>query len=144
MKTYLTGGILVKVDRMSMANSLEVRAPILDKEIIEYSATLPSNLKFRDKEKKYALKEAFKPLLSDDILYRKKMGFSVPLAQWFRQEIKDIAQRYLIQDVKGLGEIFEVNKVKSIWQEHQSGRHDHSAILWSMLMFEMWWHRYMD
>jgi asparagine synthase (glutamine-hydrolysing) len=101
-------------------------------------------LKFRDKEKKYALKEAFKPLLSDDILYRKKMGFSVPLAQWFRQEIKDIAQRYLIQDVKGLGEIFEVNKVKSIWQEHQSGRHDHSAILWSMLMFEMWWHRYMD
>ena len=127
-----------------MANSLEVRAPILDKEIIEYSATLPSNLKFRDKEKKYALKEAFKPLLSDDILYRKKMGFSVPLAQWFRQEIKDIAQRYLIQDVKGLGEIFEVNKVKSIWQEHQSGRHDHSAILWSMLMFEMWWHRYMD
>ncbi|MFT7416833.1 MAG: asparagine synthase (glutamine-hydrolyzing), partial [Glaciecola sp.] len=105
MKTYLTGGILVKVDRMSMANSLEVRAPILDKEIIEFAATLPSHLKLKNKEKKYILKEAFKPYLSDDILYRKKMGFSVPLAQWFRSEIKDIAQQYLIDEVKGLATI---------------------------------------
>ena len=144
MKTYLTGGILVKVDRMSMANSLEVRAPILDKEIIEYAATLPSNLKFRDKEKKYALKEAFKPLLSDDILYRKKMGFSVPLAHWFRDEIKDIAYKYLITDVKGLSKIFQLSAVSKMWQEHQNNQHDHSALLWSMLMFEMWWHRYME
>ncbi len=144
MKTYLTGDILVKVDRMSMANSLEVRAPILDKEVVEYAATLPSSLKFRDKEKKYALKEAFKPYLSDDILYRKKMGFSVPLAQWLRVELKDVAQRYLIDDVKGLGTIFDVNKVESMWDEHQSNKHDHSTLLWSMLMFEMWWQRYMD
>lgn len=144
MKTYLTGGILVKVDRMSMANSLEVRAPILDKEIIEFAATLPSNLKFRDKEKKYILKEAFKPLLSDDILYRKKMGFSVPLAQWFRLEIKDIAQRYLIDDVKGLSDIFRMEQVTKLWHEHQSDKKDHSALLWSMLMYEMWWQRYMD
>jgi asparagine synthase (glutamine-hydrolysing) len=144
MKTYLTGGILVKVDRMSMANSLEVRAPILDKDIIEFAATLPSNLKFRDKEKKYALKEAFKPLLSDDILYRKKMGFSVPLAQWFREEIKDIAHKYLIADVKGLSQVFQLSAVNQLWHEHQNSQHDHSAILWSMLMFEMWWHRYMD
>ena len=144
MKTYLTGGILVKVDRMSMANSLEVRAPILDKEIIEYAATLPSNLKFRDKEKKYALKEAFKPLLSDDILYRKKMGFSVPLAHWFQDEIKDIAQKYLITDVKGLAQVFQLSAVNKLWHEHQNNQQDHSAILWSMLMFEMWWHRYME
>ncbi len=144
MKTYLTGGILVKVDRMSMANSLEVRAPILDKEMLEFAATLPSSMKFRDKEKKYALKEAFKPLLSDDILYRKKMGFSVPLAQWFREEIKEIAQRYLIDDVKGLREIFNIDAVTSMWNEHQSNKQDHSAVLWSMLMFEMWWQRYMD
>lgn len=144
MKTYLTGGILVKVDRMSMANSLEVRAPILDKEVIEFAATLPSNLKFRDKEKKYALKEAFKPLLTDDILYRKKMGFSVPLAQWFRAEIKDVAHKYLIANVKGLSQIFELNAVAKLWDEHQKNQHDHSALLWSMLMFEMWWHRYME
>ena len=143
MKTYLTGGILVKVDRMSMANSLEVRAPILDKEVIEFAATLPSALKFKNKEKKYILKEAFKPLLTDDILYRKKMGFSVPLAQWFRVEIKDIAQRYLIDDVKGLSAIFNMEQVQRLWLEHQKARNDHSALLWSMLMYEMWWQRYM-
>jgi asparagine synthase (glutamine-hydrolysing) len=144
MKTYLTGGILVKVDRMSMANSLEVRAPILDTEIIEYAATLPSDMKFRNKEKKYALKAAFKPYLSDDILYRKKMGFSVPLAQWFRDEIHAIAKRYLIDDVKGLGNVFDLQRVNKMWHEHQSGKHDHATLLWSMLMFEMWWQRYMD
>ncbi|MFT6835526.1 MAG: asparagine synthase (glutamine-hydrolyzing), partial [Francisellaceae bacterium] len=143
MKTYLTGGILVKVDRMSMANSLEVRAPILDKEVIEFAATLPAELKFRNKEKKYILKEAFKPFLADDILYRKKMGFSVPLAQWFRVEIKDIAQRYLIDDVKGLSTIFNIEQIHRLWTEHQKARNDHSALLWSMLMYEMWWQRYM-
>jgi len=143
MKTYLTGGILVKVDRMSMANSLEVRAPILDKEVIEFAATLPSSLKFKDKEKKYILKEAFKPLLNDDILYRKKMGFSVPLAQWFRVEIKDIAQRYLIDDVKGLSSIFKIEQIENLWYQHQKETKDHSALLWSMLMYEMWWQRYM-
>lgn len=142
MKSYLTGGILVKVDRMSMANSLEVRAPILDKEIIEFSATLPSSLKFRNKEKKYILKEAFKPFLTDDILYRKKMGFSVPLAQWFKVEIKDIAQRFLVDEVEGLKAIFDIGQVKHFWDEHQKGSKDHSTILWSMLMYEMWWQRY--
>jgi asparagine synthase (glutamine-hydrolysing) len=143
MKTYLTGGILVKVDRMSMANSLEVRAPILDKEIIEFAATLPSDIKFKNKEKKYILKEAFKPYLNDDILYRKKMGFSVPLAQWFRVEIKEIAQRYLIDEVKGLATIFDSKQVSKVWSEHQQEQRDNSALLWSMLMFEMWWQRYM-
>ncbi|MDT0582629.1 asparagine synthase (glutamine-hydrolyzing) [Brumicola blandensis] len=143
MKTYLTGGILVKVDRMSMANSLEVRAPILDKEVIEFSASLPSNMKYRDKEKKYILKEAFKPFLSDDILYRKKMGFSVPLAQWFREEIKEIAQHYLIDELIGLKTVFKESQITTLWDEHLSGKKDHATVLWSMLMFEMWWQRYM-
>lgn len=142
VKTYLTGGILVKVDRMSMANSLEVRAPILDKEILEFAATVPSVLKFNDGEKKYLLKETFKQDLSDDILYRKKMGFSVPLADWFKNEIKETAQYYLIDQVEGLAEVFKLEKVKDYWQQHQQDQADHSAILWSMLMYEMWWHRY--
>jgi asparagine synthase (glutamine-hydrolysing) len=144
MKTYLTGGILVKVDRMSMANSLEVRAPILDKEVIEFAATLPSDMKYRGTEKKYALKEAFKPYLSDDILYRKKMGFSVPLAQWFREEIKDIAERYLITNQQGLKTVFNETQVTRLWEQHQSGKKDNATVLWSMLMFEMWWQRYMQ
>jgi len=143
IKTYLTGGILVKVDRMSMANSLEVRAPILDMEILEFAATLPHHFKFKDGEKKHILKEAFKPDLSDDVLYRKKMGFSVPLAEWFRTEIYEIAEKYLIADPRGLSEVFELQAIKKYWQDHQDKKADHSTILWSMLMYEMWWQRYM-
>ncbi|GLR70927.1 asparagine synthase (glutamine-hydrolyzing) [Agaribacter marinus] len=143
IKTYLCGGILVKVDRMSMANSLEVRAPILDKEIMEFAAKVPSKFKFNNGEKKYLLKEAFKDYLPDDILYRKKMGFSVPLAKWFREEIKLIAEKFLIKNAKGLPTIFNMARVNDYWQQHQTNKADHSAILWSMLMFEMWWQRYM-
>lgn len=142
MKTYLPGGILVKVDRMSMANSLEVRAPLLDKDIVEFAATLPSDIKFKNGEKKHILKEAFKPMLPDGILYRKKMGFSVPLASWFRNEIKDLAQRYLIEQAQGLKNIFNHDHIITLWNEHQSAEADHGALLWSMLMYEIWWSKY--
>jgi asparagine synthase (glutamine-hydrolysing) len=142
MKTYLPGGILVKVDRMSMANSLEVRAPLLDKEMLEFAATVPSSMKFKNGEKKHILKEAFKPMLPDGILYRKKMGFSVPLASWFRHEIKDIAQQHLLEQAQGLKTIFNHAYIKTLWDEHQSKNADHSSLLWSMLMFEMWWVKY--
>lgn len=144
MKTYLPGGILVKVDRMSMANSLEVRAPILDKDIIEFAATLPSSLKFNNGEKKYILKEAFKPVLSDDILYRKKMGFSVPLATWLRDEIKDLTEDYLFTKSSGIQQFFNMQIVEKIWEQHQQNKADHSTVLWSMLMFQMWWFKYMQ
>ncbi|MBW8191621.1 asparagine synthase (glutamine-hydrolyzing) [Neiella marina] len=143
MKTYLPGGILVKVDRMSMANSLEVRAPILDKNTLEFAATLPSELKFKAGEKKHILKEAFKRFLPDDILYRKKMGFSVPLASWFRGEIKELAERYLLQQSDGLSSFFDMEEVRRLWYQHQSRKYDHGALLWSMLMFQMWWAKYM-
>lgn len=144
MKTYLPGGILVKVDRMSMANSLEVRAPLLDKDVIEFSATLPSNLKFNNGEKKYILKEAFKDVLPDDILYRKKMGFSVPLATWLRHEIKDLSEEYLFSKAQGIQQYFDMTVVKELWQQHQAEKADHSTVLWSMLMFQMWWYRYIQ
>jgi asparagine synthase (glutamine-hydrolysing) len=134
----------VKVDRMSMANSLEVRAPLLDREVVEFAATLPSEMKFKNGEKKYILKEAFKPMLPDGILYRKKMGFSVPLASWFRHEIKHIAQHHLIDNAKGLKSIFNHDEIKNMWREHQSEAVNHSAILWSMLMYEMWWMKYVN
>jgi asparagine synthase (glutamine-hydrolysing) len=144
MKTYLPGGILVKVDRMSMANSLEVRAPLLDKEVVEFAATLPSEMKFKNGEKKHILKEAFKPMLPDNILYRKKMGFSVPLASWFRHEIKDLAKKHIIDQAEGLKSIFNHDYIQTLWQEHQNESADHSALLWSMLMFEMWFVRYIS
>lgn len=144
MKTYLPGGILVKVDRMSMANSLEVRAPLLDKDIIEFSATLPSSLKFNQGEKKYILKETFKPVLPHDILYRKKMGFSVPLATWLRGELKDITADYLFTKSSGIQQFFNMQVVEELWQQHQQSKADHSTVLWSMLMFQMWWFKYLQ
>ncbi len=142
IKTYLVGDILVKVDRMSMANSLEVRAPILDHRVVEYAASIPSYLKLHQKEKKYILKKAFARLLPPDILYRKKMGFSVPLAHWLRNELKATAEEKLFQSENGLSNYFKLVEIKNIWLEHQQGIRDHSAALWSLLMFEFWWQKY--
>ncbi len=142
IKTYLVGDILVKVDRMSMANSLEVRAPILDHRVVEYAANIPSSLKLQKKEKKYILKKAFGRLLTTDILYRKKMGFSVPLSHWLRNELKEIVEEKLFQPESGLSNYFKQVEVKNIWLEHQQGIRDHSATLWSLLMFEFWWQKY--
>jgi asparagine synthase (glutamine-hydrolysing) len=148
MKTYLPGGILVKVDRMSMANSLEVRAPILDYKIVEFAAKIPSKYKFNTEqakpEKKYILKEIFKPFLTDDILYRKKMGFSVPLADWLRAELKETTEERLFNRTEGLTNYLKLEAIKSMWDEHQDKSVDHSSPLWSMLMFQMWWDKYMS
>ena len=143
IKSYLPGDILVKVDRMSMANSLETRAPILDYRVVEYAATIPASLKLKDKESKYVLKKTMERLLTDETLYRKKMGFSVPLANWLRNEIQHIAESKLLAPDNGLSQFFKPDEVKTIWQQHQSGARDYSSELWSMLTFELWWERYM-
>jgi len=142
IKTFLVGDILVKVDRMSMANSLEVRAPILDHRVVEYAARIPSLLKLQQKEKKYILKKAFGQLLTSNILHRKKMGFSVPLAHWLRNELKITAEEKLFRSDNGLSNYFKSTEIKVIWLEHQQGVRDHSAALWSLLMFEFWWQKY--
>ena len=142
IKTYLPGDILVKVDRMSMANSLEVRAPLLDYRVIEYAARIPSELKIKGSDKKYILKNAFSKILTHDILYRKKMGFSVPLASWFRNEIKNQAELILLNATDGLPAYFKMDHVEDVWQQHQNKVRDYSTELWSMLMFQMWHNRY--
>lgn len=141
-KTYLPGDILVKVDRMSMANSLEVRAPILDYKVVEMAARIPSKMKLFKGEKKHILKQAFSNILTDKTLYRKKMGFSVPLAQWLRNEIKTSTETIIFSKQQGLSDYFDMNEVQKIWTEHQKGDADYSAELWSMLMFQMWFNHY--
>jgi asparagine synthase (glutamine-hydrolysing) len=142
IKTYLPGGILVKVDRMSMANSLETRAPLLDYRVVEYAARIPSALKLNGKEKKYILKHAFEKLLPEDVLYRKKMGFSVPLAQWLRSELFELADAVFHSDDGGLAQCFDMHKVRKLWQIHQQGQNQNTQELWSMLAFELWWGAY--
>ena len=143
IKTYLAGDILTKVDRMSMANSLEVRAPLLDYRVVEYAASIPSNFKIHNGDKKYILKRAFSQLLPNDILYRKKMGFSVPLANWLRDELKLTCESRLFAAESGVSNFFQISEVKNLWIEHQHAIRDHSAALWSLLMFELWWQNYM-
>lgn len=143
LKTYLPGDILTKVDRMSMANSLEVRAPILDHKVVELAASIPSWLKYRRAEKKYILKRSLSKILPDEILYRKKMGFSVPLGSWFRSEIRDFAGQHLFCPRAGIYHFFNRSAVEDVWNLHQSCSRNYGTVLWSLLMFELWYQRYM-
>ena len=142
IKTYLPGDILVKVDRMSMANSLETRAPLLDYRVVEYAATIPSSLKLNGKESKYALKKCLYSLLSDEILYRKKMGFTVPMEEWLRNEIKLTVHKYLFKQDNGLSQFFDTLELRKLWDLHQSGKLNLSQEIWSLFMFEVWWQKY--
>lgn len=142
IKTYLPGDILVKVDRMSMANSLETRAPLLDYRVVEYAANIPSALKLNGRVKKYILKHAFEKLLPEDVLYRKKMGFSVPLAQWLRNELFELADGVFRAEESGLAQCFDMNKVRELWFNHQRGQDQNTQELWSMVAFELWWRAY--
>lgn len=143
VKTYLCGGILVKVDRMSMANALEVRAPLLDFRVAEFAARLPSSQKFDGGVKKKILKESLQRFIPEDLINRKKMGFSTPLDLWFREDLKETFENTVLNATSGIADIFQMDVVEKKWQEHQRTAKDHGTILWSMLMYQMWFDRYM-
>jgi asparagine synthase (glutamine-hydrolysing) len=136
MKTYLPGDILTKVDRASMAHALEVRVPLLDHQFVEWVSGLPSSSKLRNGEGKHVFKKALKPYLSDDILYRKKMGFSIPLGAWLRGPLRESMSRAVLNPVLLATGIFNVSYLKQMIDQHQSGARDHTVSLWSVLMFE--------
>jgi asparagine synthase (glutamine-hydrolysing) len=136
LKTYLPGDILTKVDRASMAHALEVRVPILDHELVEWVAGLPPETKLRGREGKYLLKKAFEPHLPNDLLYRPKMGFAVPLANWFRGPLRDRVRQVPSSEALLDTGILDRAFLKRIVDEHQSGLRDFSAPIWTVLMFE--------
>jgi asparagine synthase (glutamine-hydrolysing) len=143
IKTYLPEDILVKVDRMSMAHSLEVRAPILDHKLIEYVGTLPSSLKLKGKESKYIFKKMLKDRLPQNILYRKKQGFSIPLASWLRGDLKDFVEETLFFNKAGSNPYFNSEYINDLWRSHLSGRQDYAYPLWGLMMFELWQRRFL-
>ncbi len=136
LKTYLPGDILTKVDRASMAKSLEVRVPLLDHDLVQWLATLPPSVKLRGREGKYLFKKALEPHLPDDVLYRPKMGFAVPLKSWFRGPLRDRVRQIVTTGRLVDSGIFEVPYLSRLVEEHQSGAADHSTPLWSLMMFE--------
>jgi asparagine synthase (glutamine-hydrolysing) len=135
LKTYLPGDILTKVDRASMAHALEVRVPLLDHEFVEWVSGLPSSLKLHGGEGKYIFKKSLESTLSHDILYRKKMGFSIPLASWIRGPLRQTVSDSLLGPLLRDTGIFDMRFVQEMVEQHQSGRRDYTAPLWSLLMF---------
>jgi asparagine synthase (glutamine-hydrolysing) len=136
LKTYLVGDINTKVDRASMAHSLEVREPLMDHPLVEWLASLPSSLKVRGQEGKYLLKKTMEPYLPSDVLYRPKMGFSVPLAQWFRGPLKQRVNDAILGPRLASTGIFNARYLKHLVDSHLSGGHDYSSAIWTLLMFE--------
>ncbi|HBU30195.1 MAG TPA: asparagine synthetase B [Thiobacillus sp.] len=136
MKTYLVGDILTKVDRASMAHALEVREPLLDHELMGWVSGLPVDLKLRGTEGKYLLKKAMEPYLPHDVLYRRKMGFSVPLAAWFRGPLSTTIRSVVLGERLASTGMFNQGFLRDVVEAHQSGRRDYSVILWTVLMFD--------
>ena len=136
IKTYLPGDILTKVDRASMAHALEVRAPILDHELVEWISGLPPAMKLNGREGKYIFKKSLQPYVPEAILYRPKMGFAVPLASWFRGPLRERVRQTILGPALANSGIFDTDFLRQLVEQHQSGRRDHSAALWSLLMFE--------
>ncbi|MDO8891134.1 MAG: amidotransferase 1, exosortase A system-associated [Sulfurimicrobium sp.] len=136
IKTYLAGDILTKVDRASMAHALEVRVPILDHKLVEWMSGVPSSYKLHGQEGKYIFKKALEPYLPDDILYRPKMGFSVPLASWFRGPLRQRVRDAILGETLASTGIFDMAFLREMVDQHQSGLRDYSASLWTILMFE--------
>jgi len=144
-KTYLTADVLTKVDRMSMATSLEVRCPLLDHEVVEWSASLAPEWKLRMGQSKYALKKLAERLgVPTRAIHRPKQGFAVPLVHWFRKELKSGIGQILLEPRSLSRGYLNPPGVRVMLEEHWRGRRDHSGCLWILLMFELWHRNYLD
>jgi asparagine synthase (glutamine-hydrolysing) len=137
-KTYLAEDILTKVDRASMFSSLETRAPLLDHEVLELAAKIPSSMKIKNGDTKYILKKSMQGILPDDILYRKKMGFGVPLVHWFKKDLTEYASDVLLSKEAQERGLFNPRYIHTMIDNHQKKGRDLSARIWALLFFEHW------
>jgi asparagine synthase (glutamine-hydrolysing) len=136
LKTYLVGDINTKVDRASMAHSLEVREPLMDHPLVEWLASLPTSLKVRGHEGKFLLKKAMEPHLPGELMHRPKMGFSVPLERWFRGPLRQRLNDAVLGPRLAATGVFNGRYLEQVVDAHLSGRRDYSAPLWTLLMFD--------
>ena len=138
LSIYLADDILVKVDRMSMATSLETRAPFLDARVMELAFSMPGDLKIRSGTRKYILKQALRGLVPDRILDRKKEGFSIPMKQWLKRELKPLMERLLAPERLAARGLIEPAETRRLIDEHCAGRANHAHVLFSLMVFERW------
>ncbi len=142
--TYLPNDLLVKVDIAAMANSLEARSPLLDQELIEFAARLPEAIKFRASEPKYLLKKIAAKLVPHEVVYRPKMGFGVPISEWLKSSMQPFLRETLLSSKFEKRGLFRLEAVKLLIEEHIKGEKDNSNKLWTLLMLEMWFQRFID
>ena len=143
-KMYLPGDILVKVDRMSMANSLETRAPLLDYRLVEFAVGLPVSLKIKDGSSKYILKQMLKPHVPPSILTKSKQGFAVPIGSWFQSDLYPYTRDILL-DPRSQGRgLFKPGVVEKVLDFHTQGRRDYSEWIYMLLMLELWFQTFVD
>src|SRR5258705_582578 len=142
--TYLPNDLLVKVDIATMAVSLEARSPFLDHHVIEFAASLPEKFKLRGLTSKYLLKQVLRQLLPTENLQRRKMGFGVPIGHWFRGRMQPFLREVLLSEKATRRGLFKTETVKQLIEQHTSGRRDYSHQLWTLLMLELWFNRFID
>jgi len=143
-KTYLPGDIMTKVDRMSMAVSLEARAPLLDHKLIDFVTRVPSALKLAGAETKHILKKAVRGLIPDEILNRSKQGFGVPVQEWINQQLRERMRETLSETRTRQRGYVNPKYLDVLLDEHERGRRDHSTGLWALLMLELWHRQFVD
>jgi asparagine synthase (glutamine-hydrolysing) len=141
-KLYLEGDILTKVDRASMANSLEVRVPFLNHSLTEYLSEVPHELKLRRLTTKYLLKKAMKKVLPDEIVRRPKKGFNAPVGYWINTSLEELVRDQLAEEKIRREGYFQPEYVTRLLKEHAEGTHDHRKLIWTLLVFELWHERY--
>jgi asparagine synthase (glutamine-hydrolysing) len=142
--TYLPNDLLVKVDIATMAVSLEARSPFLDHHVIEFAASLPQNLKLRRLTSKYLLKKVLRKLLPSENLKRRKMGFGVPVGHWFRGKMQPFLREVLLSEKALRRGLFRPEEVRHLIELHVRGERDYSQQLWTLLMLELWFNRFID
>jgi asparagine synthase (glutamine-hydrolysing) len=138
LSLYLADDILVKVDRMSMATSLETRAPFLDGDLMELAFSMPGHLKIRNGERKWILKQAMKDVLPDSILNRKKEGFSIPMKNWLRRELQPLMRDLLSPERIARRGLFDPAAVTRLMDTHTAGKENHAHTLFPLMVFERW------
>lgn len=141
-KTYLVDNILVKVDRMSMGTSLEARVPFLDHRVVELAFRMPGDIKLKGKDTKHILKRAMKEILPDEIINRDKQGFSIPIKNWLREELRPMMTDLLESSRLNQQGIFNAPFIDALVKEHLNGTENHSHRLWALMMFQMWYDKF--
>lgn len=143
-KLWLPDYLLLRGDKLTMANSLEARVPLLDHKLVEFAASLPINMKLRGRQRKYLLKRAAGRLIPESIINRPKQGFPIPIEKWLRKEARPLMRDLLSTDSIGQRGLFNQNVINGMMEQHESGMKDYSTELWGLMSFEMWMQRFIE